>query len=809
MKSVFSSPPSDRAEYIGIFAVALATLMQQIMITRLFSATMYYHFAFAIVSLTMLGMTIGALAVFLYSHRFPFKSDRENIAFFCAFFGMFSTIAILLQTSQEFLSSPTNLGLILNLLLFLPGFICSGIVITTLLTRRIVHVSRLYAADLCGAALGCVLTLWALDMLGAVNGLLLSASIPAAIAFMFAHQTDNMALRQRMLGFFLFIVGIMLLNLALTCVNSIYAFRIIHSKGLHWQTPEKEFWNSYSRITLYDMGVTPISKSCDGLGKGFTDYETEFKKIFIDSTASTVMMKYSGKPKEIDFLNYDITNSAYQFRKVNSAAVIGVGGGRDILSALAGGAQHILGIEMNNNIIRSLAKDYSDYAGISKDTRVELVNDEGRSYLTRQSKQFDLVQLSMIDTWAATAAGAFSLSENGLYTVEAWRGFMEKLTPNGMLAVTRWYRPKEFKDELYRLLSLARATLIEEGISAPREHVVVLSKESSWFASMIVSKSPVTKQEMQNLSRFADARGFKVILSPFTSDNDDLVSILESDTPTLQDPALRIDLTASRDNRPFFFNTLGFWQSIDGMLSKTVDVRIERDVVGMLSMNFRATEMLLYILFTVLVLTVTLVLLPLWHHTRHTTLPANNTPYLLYFAMLGMGFMFIEVTQMQRLMIFLGHPTYALVVVLCSLLVSSGIGSLATQHLTLRKAGYYLIILCVVLGVIGVITNPLLNHFRSDATPIRVSVALLTMLPIGFFMGMGFPFGMKLADADNRAAMTPWFWGVNGATSVLASVLALMVAMFNGINIAYGCGVACYVLAAIVFVRMHAKLARG
>lgn len=796
------SPASPRIAYLAIFGIAMTTLSQQIMITRLFSATMYYHFAFAIVSLTMLGMTIGALAVFLYPHRFPFRSDLENLSFFSAAYALSSMIAILLQTTLEFLSSPTNSGLILNLLIFLPGFICSGIVITLLLTKGIGNVSRLYASDLSGAALGCLLTLVALDVLGAVNGLLLSACIPAGVAFLCARWTGNasLALRAR---------AIALLITALTAVNTLATFlhqplfHINHAKGMELQSPEQDFWNSYSHVTIYDLGKIYITESCAGLGKDFKDYKADFKKIYIDSTASTVMMRYTGDPSEIAFLNYDITNSGYRMRPVHSAAIIGVGGGRDVLSALAGGATDILGMEMNKSIIRSLTTTYAGYAGISADKRITLVNDEGRSYLTRQPKTFDLIQLSMIDTWAATAAGAFSLSENALYTVEAWRSFFSKLNDHGMLALTRWYMPKYYKDELYRLMSLARATLTEEGITDPRKHVVVLAKDEAWFASVILSKSEITAEEVQRLKDFARQKGFDILLTPDEARTPDLAHLLESDRPKLEEASALLDLTPPRDNRPFFFNTLGFWQSVSAILSKTSDVRTEHEKVGMLAMNFRATEMLLCIFFTVLILTAALILFPLWKHGAREKLQPKSAPYLLYFAMLGLGFMFIEVTQMQRLMIFLGHPTYALVVVLCALLIASGAGSFVTDRIGLSRAGLCLLALCAVLLFIGIISDPLLHHFRGEATPVRIAVALLTLLPIGFFMGMGFPFGMKLAAAHGRAETTPWFWGVNGATSVLASVLALMVAIFNGIDIAYWCGVGCYVVGMLVFWRIQ------
>src|SRR6185295_11229342 len=180
-----------------------------------------------------------------------------------------------------------------------------------------------------------------------------------------------------------------------------------------------------------------------------------------------------GDPEAVSHLKYDVTNVAHYLRPNSRVVVVGTGGGRDVLSALLFNQRQVTGVEINESIIDLVNRRFGDFTGhLDRDPRVQFVNDEARSYIARSPDRYDLIQISLIDTWAATAAGAFVLSENSLYTLEAWQTFLNHLEPNGVLTFSRWYFP--LPGQVYRLTSIATAALMDLGIKQPRDHIIVV-----------------------------------------------------------------------------------------------------------------------------------------------------------------------------------------------------------------------------------------------------------------------------------------------------------------------------------------------
>src|SRR3954470_3460719 len=192
----------------------------------------------------------------------------------------------------------------------------------------------------------------------------------------------------------------------------------------------------------------------------------------MDGGAGTAVYQFSGDLEQLSFLRYDITNLAYAIPSLGTGAVIGVGGGRDVLSARLFGLSEIVGVEINPIFIDLLTRRFTDYTAIARQPGITFAVDEARSWFARTGRSFDIIQMSLIDTWAATGAGAFSLSENGLYTLEGWRSFMHALSPNGLFTVSRWYDPNN-ENETGRMISLAAATLLDDGAANPRDHIYV------------------------------------------------------------------------------------------------------------------------------------------------------------------------------------------------------------------------------------------------------------------------------------------------------------------------------------------------
>jgi hypothetical protein len=465
---------------------------------------------------------------------------------------------------------------------------------------------------------------------------------------------------------------------------------------------------------------------------------------------------------------------ALHLRPNGSVYVIGAGGGRDVLSALAFGQRRVVAVEMNRAILEAVNGVFGDVTGhLDRDPRVRFVNDEARSYLARTDDRFDVIQISLIDTWAATAAGAFVLSENTLYTIGAWKTFLSRLTDRGVISISRWYR-RDQPHEVYRATVLAASALRDSGIADPRRHlmvVVVLDKREGaentpGVATVITSRTPFTDADIDTLEATAKRLDFDVLLSPRAAMVPAFADIADAGRLDAFVAEAPVDLSAPTDDRPFFFK---------------MDSGLLRNL-----------------LMFVLLLTVAFLVVPVLIAADARAV-IRDPALSLTFVAIGLGFMLVEIAQMLRLTFLLGHPTFSLSVALFGMLLSSGLGSYATSTLDpirmTRRLHQRLAALVIVLAVLGLATWPLIDAGHTAPTPVRVALALLLLVPAGFFMGMMFPLAMKLATV-RRASLGPWLWGINGAASVCASVLAVVIATEYGISAAWWSGVVCYVVAA-------------
>ena len=492
----------------------------------------------------------------------------------------------------------------------------------------------------------------------------------------------------------------------------------------------------------------------------------------------------------MEFLKYDIINLVHLLRPNANVAVIGVGGGRDVLSALAFNQKSVEGIEINDDILRMVNERFGQFTGyLAHNQRVSFINDEARSYIARQKKKYDIIQVSFIDTWAATAAGAFVLTENSLYTVEAWKVFLEHLSSNGVITFSRWLIP-ENPAETFRLISLAYASLKAVGIENPRNHIILVSAGHSakGVSTIILSKEPFSQKDIANLEEIVIRMGFKTLLTPEYSFDAVLGELASGVNPFAENFPLNI--SAPTDDKPFFFQMLKL-----GSIFKSAVPNLDVDA------NLKAVFILGVLLVVVITLTLIFIILPLSITVRRVPLKGSFHLFV-YFAAIGFGFIFVEISQMQRLIIFLGHPTYSLSVVLFTLLISSGLGSYETNRL--RETEFHksalkrLFVLITTIFVFGLVTQSIIDLFRAEITSIRILAAVAVLSPLGFFMGMAFPMGLKLAS-KRATFLTPWLWGINGATSVCGSVLSVVIALNFGISASFWTGFICYLISLVAF----------
>jgi len=794
---------ADKRTYAGLFVITLSTLMYEILLTRIFSVTMWYHFAFVAISVAMFGMTVGALAVYLRPAHFTPQRTRRHLGLSALCFAVSIVFSFLTHLSIPFkvdLSITGLYAIALNYAVLAVPFVFSGICVCLALTRFPGQVGRLYAADLAGAALGCVLLVLVLEVTDGPTAVIGVACLASLGAWLFTPPGESRRLTRAAA-----ICTVLLAVLALGHTWLVWqqrpALRLVWVKDEYEPRPLYEKWNSFSRIQVNGDPRQPRPPVGWGLSPTCPqDRPLVQLDLDIDANAGTVLTAFDGDLGRVAHLKYDATNVVYYLRSAGSTLVVGAGGGRDVLSALAFGQPQITAVEINRAIIDAVNRRFGDLTGhLDRYPQVTFVNDEARSYIARQARQFDVIQISLIDTWAATAAGAFVLTENSLYTVEAWEVFLLRLSPTGVLSVSRWY----FSDQpaqMHRLTALAVAALQQAGIPNPRDHILIVRcmgahgpQANVGIGTLLLSKTPFSPRDVETVERVCADLQFEPVLTPgFALDPvfERIASHRDMDTLLACYP---VNIAPPTDDSPFFFNML----RLRDVFKRELYGGGDRDI------NLKAVVTLGALLATVLVLTLLCIILPLvWTSDRRVLRGAATL--LVFFGSVGLGFMLVEISQMQRLIVFLGHPVYGLSVVLLALLLSSSIGSFLTpkgDFPRLRATGILRLLgLLVVLAVFGLLTPPVLRSFQGAATPVRILLAVGILFPIGLLMGMAFPLGMTVA-ARRSPALTPWLWGVNGATSVCASVLAVVIALGAGIGSAFWTGVCCYAVASGAFAR--------
>jgi len=797
--------------HAGLFLVALATLMLEVLLTRIFSVTMWYHFAFLAISVAMFGMTAGALLVYLRPAFFTPARAKAHMSVSGALFATSAIVGLVVHAVTPFRPAASLHALPHLLLTYVAialPFTFSGVCVCLALTRFPRQVSTLYAADLTGAALGCVALVLALRVTDGPTAAFVVSALAAAGAVAFALEGGSPRLMRAS--------AVLALSLAVVAAGHTVLvrrqhplLRLLWAKGNPTAQTRYEVWNSFSRVRVGSPDTTThlLGRGADApthpLGWGMSpvtpDCLVPQLLIDIDSTASTILTGFDGDLDRVQYLKWDVTNLAHHLRSHARVAVIGVGGGRDLLSALAFEQQSVTGIEINGNILDILTDRFGDYAGhLERNPKVTLVSDEARSYLARQHGWFDIIQMSLVDTYAATAAGAFVLSENSLYTVQAWKLLLSRLSPNGILTVSRWYNLQR-PGEAYRTTALAAQALLELGVRSPREHLMLIrcmppaSQHRDGVVTLLASPRPFSPQDVAQAEAVARRMQFEVVLSPKYAENQALADALTSGSNlTRFTAAYPLDISPPTDDRPFFFH-----------MARPRDLLQRRSrATGNVGTHLQAVRVLGLLLITVVVLTLACLLLPLWLTARRGV-TRGHAPFFLFFGSIGLGFMFIEISQMQRLIVLLGHPTYGLTVILFALLLSSGLGSRFTQGVEgerLARAGAARLgLLLLGLAAFGLLTPYVVATQEGATTPVRIGLAIALLFPLGLLLGAPFPLGLKLAAAHSPQA-TPWLWGINGAASVLASVLAVVVALYAGITASFWTGVGCYALALLSFV---------
>lgn len=764
----------------GISCLSAAILIVELTLTRIFSVTMFYHFAFLAVSVALFGLSASGVFVYVTPRLHPPASLLRQLKRYALLFWIVTIASMLLLLRIRVGLNYTPRNLILMIVIYLVAavpFAAAGACLTLAVSRLHGDINRVYGADLGGAAAGCFLLIPALNFFGGPGVLLVAAGFGATASLLFA-VADRARLRMW------YVAPIVGTAIALAAQAGRPFLDVWDTKGHEGDTVLFSKWNSFSRIAVYDR-----LHGDWGLSDAYSGPRPETRFMDIDSAASTpILAAPRGGVEGMAYLRYELTGLAYAIKPRAHVLVIGPGGGRDLWTALVFGARRVDGVEINpiiaGDVMGRLFRTFS--GNIYQRPGVSVVVDDGRSFVRRSKERYDLIQASLVDTWAATSAGAYTLSENNLYTVEAFVDYLRHLKPEGVLTISRWVH-----DGL-RLVSLAAAAGKQLGWPGVSDRLFIARHGP--LATFILKNSPLTDAETGTLVESTRRLRFEILyappspVEPAPPRGNDYARLATAPDPAAFYRSYPLDVSPTTDDRPFFFHTTKLRDQYKVIFGR-----------GMLFGTGLSALLSLLLLSTILV--ALFILLPLaWlspEPVRRADLPLGP---LVYFGCLGSGFMLVEIGLIQRFVLFLGHPVYPLTVILFTLLLGGGIGSAISRRL-IRDPRHVLVVAIPTIVLAGLVyaamLPPLFTAWMGFARPLRILLSILLLLPVGVLLGTPLPAGVRLISA-RQPGLLPWVWAINGATSVLGATLAIFIAMNWGFTMVAASGSAIYGVAGAV-----------
>jgi spermidine synthase len=780
---------------LAVALVSFTTLTYELALMRVFSVTIWYYFAFFVISLALLGA--GSAGAVIFVRREWFKERLERLlpraaalfGLFCALSPLvYLTLNLRIDRSLSYLEAA--LYLLVPLVLFLIPFLLGGFIIAAVFSYHSERIGSLYWSDLMGAGLGCLAVIPLLYAVPAPVLLACVGVLPVAAAFVLGGDRSRR-------GWLPWAAAAAVVALGAVGFTSANPYRVRHPK---LEVPQERLlhvtWNPLARLSVYEglfFKGSDVSPFGWGMSRTYPGGTVEQHWIQQDESAGTPITRFDGDLSKLDFLAYDVTNLAYRYRDFDRAMIVGPGGGRDILAAKYFGVDEVCAVEINPAMLEVVDGVFGDFSGRPYELEgVEGVVEEARSFLSRSPKRWDLIQISLIDSWAASMAGAFALAENNLYTLEAFELYLDRLAPDGVLSVSRWYS-EELLNETLRLVNLCAAALEESGVADPAGNLVVV--EGGTIATVLVSKRPFTPQELERIDEAADELEFNKIWIPDHGSTDAHVERMLTDGDREAYVAgLSVNLSAPTDDRPFFF------MMTDSILRPPEEIEEMK-----LAYNTVPVTSLRVLFYGLLAAAVLFIVLPLALRRRgRFTLGRvllRHPHNWLYFAAIGLGFMLVELGLIQRYVLFLGHPTYATSVVIFTLLAFAGLGSATTTKLagrgSLRRTNLVVFALIAAMIAVQAFLVPALFETAIGAVLVwRILLSALLLAPLGYVMGMALPLGVNRLNAANLEGMVPYVWGVNSVFSVLASSLSVVVAVVSGYTTVLLFGLGAYAVAA-------------
>lgn len=805
--------PSEVPARFPLFSIALVSsvaLGYEILLMRLFSIIQWHHFAYMIISLALLGY--GASGTFLaITRRWLVKNFPAAYLILLVLFGL--SILVCFLTAQHIPFNPEEVLwdfrqpmrlLVIYLLLALPFFFaatCIGLA----LTRFTKNISRIYAADLVGAGVGSLGIIVLLYLAFPISVLRILSALG-----IFAGALAWWELRFRPPALAILIVLVSIFPLGVP--DSVVKLEISPYKDLN-QTLRvagrrviREQSSPLGWITVVESPQVPF-RHAPGLSLNAAMEPPEQLALFTDADSMSVITRYKGEVETLDYLDQLTSALPYHMNQPDSVLILGAGGGTSVLQAVYHGVEQIDAVELNPQIVELLRNDYLNFSGgIFKKNGVRIHTNEARGFVVGHNQRYDLIQLTLFDSFGASSAGLYALSENYIYTVEAIQDYLRRLSPRGYLAVSRWVKLPP-RDTL-KLFATVVESLKASGVTDPDKRMVLVR---NWQTStLIVKNEPFTIPEITTLKRFCEARSFDVAYYPgMPVSQANRFNVLEQPYFYIGANALlgeeagdylaryKFNLFPATDNKPYFSNFFK-WQ----VLPEIISLRGQGGT-PLLEMGYL---LLLATLIQAVAASLVLILLPLgfYKDVKHEASGAKSRgSAFIYFFSIGIAFLFLEMAFIQKFILFLHHPLLAVAVVLAAFLIFAGIGSLFSKHLMNIRKDRASIIGPVggimALGIIYIVSlGPLFNLMMPLPDLARILISIGLIAPMAFCMGMPFPLGLARLG-EKEAELIPWVWGVNGCASVISAVLATLLAIHFGFIVVVLLALILYGVAASVF----------
>ncbi|MHC4186754.1 MAG: spermine/spermidine synthase domain-containing protein [Planctomycetota bacterium] len=787
-----------------IFLISAATLGLELVLVRTLSIGHWHSFSYLVISTALLGFAAGGSLVVI-AGGFLSKFYKKAIWYFC--FGFALSVPLVFHLSQKL--GLDELQLIWDkrqvvylfgyYLLFFVPFFCAGSLVALVFTIYGTKVHRLYFWNMVGSAVGTASAVGLMYILAPQDLLLVMSFLGFAAGIIAAFE---ISWKRIIFTFFSALVCLWifsplpgpLLNLEVTMAQNkslVYYQALPNVKTVDVR---------YSPLARLDSVKAPTIRYFPGLSFSYKGDLPEQLLIISDADGITAVNHF----ENLQSLRcYDFISSALAYYLIDrpKVCVIGAGGGSDICQALAAGASNVTAVEMNSQIIDLMDDKFDEFSlDLYKRDDIEVVMAEGRSFLETTKERFDIINISLLDSFSASSAGLYALNESHLYTVQAIEAALQKLNPDGMLTITRVLKTPA-RDGL-KMFATFVETLLRTGISQPKEHLIMIRSWST--ATIIASRKAFSTEQITAARKFAQERSFDLVYLPSIQKQEvNRYHILEE--PVYYQAAQRIlsenredfyhdypyNIRPATDDRPYFFDFFKW---------KTLSVMIRSMGRQWLLFSEWGYLVLAATLLQAILASAVLILLPLFVTRSIKSVKHGKAATVCYFLMLGFAYMFLEMGFIQKMTLLIGHPVFGVAVTLSGFLFFSGCGSLFSERFI--KNDYRRILTAVVMIIlVGLLLIGFL-HIGFDwligfSRPTRIILALLITAPLAFFMGIPFPSGLKCTHS-NRLPLVPWAWGVNGFASVTAAVLGTFLAISVGFTFVGFVALLFYVLALTV-----------